>query len=376
MKSSDSIAALILCAGSGTRTGLGYNKILYYAGRKTVLETTLDAFEKSKVTSVILVINPNDENKIREIAANYKNVQFVYGGETRSESVRCGLKAAENCGIIVIHDGARPFVSPALIDKTIDSAAKYGSGIAAVPAIDTIKEVESGNIVKSLPREKLYLMQTPQTFSYKLICDAYQKISGSFTDDAAIFETAGNTPKIVLGEYENKKITTQNDLFDIPAENIKIGLGFDVHELTPKRKLILGGVEIAHDKGLEGHSDADVLVHAIMDALLSAASLPDIGVLFPDNDPATEGISSLLLLDRVKEKLDNGHYGIGNISAVIMAQKPKLASVIPAMRETLAKHLGTDIKRINISATTTENLGIVGEEKGIAASATCILNII
>ncbi|MDE6398495.1 MAG: 2-C-methyl-D-erythritol 4-phosphate cytidylyltransferase, partial [Clostridiales bacterium] len=276
MKSSDGtpdICALILCAGTGTRTGLPYNKILYTLGKKPILQTTLDAFAQSCVTRIVLAVQPCDEQAVRELAAPYKNVTIATGGNTRTQSVRNGLRAAKGCDIVAIHDGARPFVTPALINATVQSAQAYGSGIAAVPAVDTIKEAHDGAITKSLPREDLWCMQTPQTFSYLLICQAYEQIAGDYTDDAEVFLRAGHIPRIVRGEYDNTKVTTPSDLLRGSPAHTKIGTGFDVHPLSAERKLILGGVEIAHDKGLLGHSDGDVLTHAIMDALLSAAGL-------------------------------------------------------------------------------------------------------
>ncbi len=375
MKSSDGgkTCAMLLCAGTGSRTKLAYNKILHYIGKKTVLELTLDAFEKSDASDLLLVINPSDEVAIRELAAPYKNVRFTHGGNTRTESVRRGLEAIGESEFVAIHDGARPFVSPALINATIESAKKYGSGIAAVRSTDTVKEAENGTFIKSLSREKLWNVQTPQTFSLAQIKKAYNDINGDYTDDSEVYSLAGFSPKIVEGEYGNVKITTESDLYGFMPSTARIGTGFDVHELVTGRPLVLGGITVPHNKGLSGHSDADALAHAIMDALLSAAGLQDIGVLFPDTDKSTEGISSMLLLERVNEKIRAAGYEVGNISSVIMAQKPKLATHIQSMRQNLANELKIELSKINISATTTEHLGIIGEEKGIAASAVCIL---
>ncbi len=375
MKSCDGVrtCAMLLCAGTGSRTKLAYNKILHYIGKKTVLELTLEAFAQSDASDLLLVINPADEAAIKELSAPYENVRLTYGGKTRTESVRNGLKAASDCDVVAIHDGARPFVSPSLINATIESAIKHGSGIAAVRSTDTVKEAENGNLKKSIPREKLWNVQTPQTFLFEQIKKAYNDVDGDYTDDSEVYSLAGFTPKIVEGEYGNIKITTESDLFGFMPEKARIGTGFDVHELVEGRPLVLGGTVIPHEKGLLGHSDADVLAHAVMDALLSAAGLPDIGVLFPDTDKATEGISSMVLLERVAEKIKTAGYALGNISAVLMAQKPKLAPHIQTMRQNLSNKLRADVTQINVSATTTEHLGIIGEEKGIAASAVCML---
>jgi len=323
------------------------------------------------------------------------------GGATRSESVRNGLAAIKSqmpdagaiCDfakdnnksppspfVIVIHDGARPFVTAELIGKTIESAFLHGSGIAAVPAVDTIKETDGIKITRTLPRSRLYHMQTPQAFRFAEIADAYEKVTEDCLDDSETYQKAGYIPRIVTGDYANIKLTTERDFLHAewgisgsgPKTPPRIGAGFDIHRLVENRPLILGGVHIPFEKGLLGHSDADVLTHAVMDALLSAAGLPDIGVLFPDTDPAYKGADSMKLLQQVNEKIRKG-FTVGNISAVVMAEKPKLASYIPDICKSVASALSIHPNQVNVSATTTETLGIVGSGKGMAASATCIL---
>lgn len=379
MKSSNnteelSISAILLCAGQGTRTGLGYNKMLYYIGKKTILEATLERIQASCVQSTLVVSAPEDEKNISEILQNFRDVRLCTGGATRTESVRHGLDELGHCDIVVIHDGARPYVTPEIINKSVESAVKYGSGIVCVPTVDTIKEIRNDEVVRTLSRSGLFNIQTPQTFRYDDIAKAYNKTNGNFNDDSEVYERAGFIPKVVIGDYKNVKVTTMEDLYRINSVRSKIGVGFDVHRLAGGRKLILGGVRIAHDKGLKGHSDADVLTHAIMDALLSAAGLPDIGVLFPDNNPAYKDISSIVLLEKVMNSIAARGFTVNNVSAVVMAEKPKLAPVIPDIRASLASAMIIPLERINVSATTTEQLGIIGDEKGIAASATCLLN--
>jgi len=366
-------AAVILCAGKGERTGLEYNKVFYHLGQRTVLETVLDAFCSSSVERIAVVTSEADKSDAEALAAPYPNVFVCTGGATRFDSVRCGLKAVSGCDIVVIHDGARPYIRTDIIEASIDSAVKYGSGIAAVPSVDTVKEVENEHIVRSLPRAKLYNMQTPQTFRYSEIVKAYDEAQGVFTDDSEVYERAGFSPRIVPGDYGNIKITTPGDLLKVMPDSARIGAGFDVHRLVENRPLILGGIRIDYEKGLLGHSDADVLVHAIMDAILSAAGLPDIGVLFPDDDPEYLGISSMKLLDNVIKRAHGRGYDVGNISAVIIAQKPKLSPIISEIAENIAAAIGIDRSRVNVSATTTEMLGIVGSGEAIAASASCIL---
>ncbi|MDE6028996.1 MAG: 2-C-methyl-D-erythritol 4-phosphate cytidylyltransferase [Clostridiales bacterium] len=365
------IAAVIVCAGKGERSGLAYNKILHLIGRKTVLEKSLDAFSCTRVKHITVVTAEDDIAAVRSITSAYDDITVVLGGATRAQSVYAGLKAYP-CDVVLIHDGARPFVSPAVIERTVDSAIERGSGIAAVPCVDTVKRVRNGK-VQSMPRAELFNAQTPQAFRYAEIMDAYARAVGTFTDDAEVYESAGYSPCLVDGEYDNVKLTTPAD-FTAPTKSSRIGVGFDLHRLVEGRKLILGGVTLDYRLGLLGHSDADVLTHAIMDALLSAADLPDIGVLFPDTDDRYLGISSITLLKQVLGEVTRKGYGIGNISAVVIAQQPKLAPIIPDIRRSLASALGICIKQINVSATTTERLGLIGEGNAIAANASCILN--
>ena len=377
-KNALSICGLILCAGSGSRTELGYNKMLYYVGKKTILELTLDRFRASNVTSLMLVVSPTDKDAITKLVGAYENVSICIGGSTRFESVKNGLTAIaesdEPCDVVCIHDGARPHVNAKTINESIEAALEYGSGIVAVPTTDTIKVIENDKIIKNLARQGLYNIQTPQTFLFDMIKKAYDEAkNGSFTDDSEVYAKAGYTPHIVVGEYENIKVTSPNDLYTPTQGRSKIGVGFDVHRLVAGRPLILGGVRIPFNKGLKGHSDADVLIHAIMDALLSAGGFPDIGVLFPDTDDQYKDISSVKLLVRVRDLLRRRGFVIGNVSAVIMAEKPKMEPYIQFMRESLAVALQINPTQINVSATTTEQLGIIGEEQGIATSATCLL---
>lgn len=361
----------MLCAGKGERTGLPYNKVLHRIGSKTVLECTLDTFSQIPFERITVVASSADIREIDALVKQYDNVRTVTGGATRSESALNGLLAYRS-DIAVIHDGARPYASKELILRSIESAKEFGSGVAAVRCTDTVKQQDENGNIKSLDRSRLFNMQTPQTFRYDEIVQAYKAIAYPCTDDAEVYERTGHAVKLVDGEYSNKKITTASDLFGL-SENCRIGVGFDVHRLVEGRPLILGGVHIDHPRGLLGHSDADVLVHAVMDALLSAADCPDIGVLFPDTDDKYLGISSLTLLEKVVGLVQSKGYSISSVSAVIAAQSPKLAPIIPEIRKKLAAALCIDVSRINVSATTTEGLGIIGSGDAIAANASCIL---
>ena len=388
-----------------------------------MLDRTLTAFlSHGRIDNIILTYAKEDKSKF-ETDSGQKNskVQAVLGGATRFDSVKNALKAAKNCDIVLIHDGARPFVTHGIIDDAIDSAIKYGSGIASTPLIDTVKAAENGIIISTPNRAGLYAAQTPQAFKYDLINKAYEAatrvchgngsidplsksskstrrcvnatvpVTYSFTDDASVLEWYGIAPRLSSGSPENIKVTTVTDLAKLPSY-CRIGLGYDVHRFAKDRKLILGGIEIPYPFGLLGHSDADVLTHAIMDALLSAAGLPDIGVLFPDTDNAYKGADSVELLKQVvtiarrggvlppvaRREAERRPCEIVNISCVVMAEAPKLAPHIQKMRARLADTLNIKIDQINISATTTEGLGITAaadENSGIAASCNVLVKV-
>ena len=367
----EKVSAIICAAGKGERAGLGKNKLLAPLYGAPALFHTLKKFSIPEVDEVIVASSPADLEEITALCKPF-GYKTVIGGATRTQTVINALEAVTG-DIVIIHDGARPFVSAKIIRDSVESAKKYGSGIAAVAAVDTVKYVGNDGKVVTLPRSNLICTQTPQSFRYGEIKAAYGKFDGAATDDCEVYEKAGYTPKFVEGSAENRKITVAEDLHGLNPDESKIGAGFDVHPLKEGRRLILGGIDIPHRLGLDGHSDADVLAHAVTDALLSAASLPDIGVIFPDSDMKFKDADSIVLMQTAYKRVLSEGYRVGNVSAVIMAQKPKLAGFIPLMRKRIAEALGTDTDNVNISATTTESLGIVGEEKGIAASATCLL---
>lgn len=368
-------AAVLLCAGKGSRTGLPYNKMLLRIGDDTVAELTLRAFIQSGICDdIVLTASPEDYDVLREIA-DENGARVIYGGESRTDSVRKALAAlSPDTDIVLIHDGARPFLSPELIVAAAQSAADYGSGIAAVPTTDAIKRAVNGYVTETLDKSTLFNIQTPQAFRFDDIVKAYSVINGDYADDCEVYERAGYRARLVRGEYSNTKITTHADIFRLPGE-YRTGIGFDVHRLAENRDLVLGGVLIPYPLGLLGHSDADVLVHSVMDAMLSAAGLPDIGVLFPDTDPKYKGISSMKLLSEVCSAMRERGAKLINVSAVVMAEKPKLAGYISSIRSSLSRALGIPINNINVSATTTEGLGICGEGKGMAASAIVLVTV-
>jgi len=347
-----------------------------------MIQTTVEACAACGFFDFIYVVTHTDYVvECRNVLPN--NVMVLAGGKERQDSVRKGLFAMmadhPETDYVLIHDGARPYVTSEIIQSTMDHTLRTGAAIAAVPVKDTIKILgEEG--ISTPDRNRLYAAQTPQGFDAKLILNAYElAMRQGFvgTDDAQLVERLGHQVALAAGSYANIKITTPEDLpksgSKILPKNYKAGTGFDVHALVEGRPLVLGGITLPYEKGLMGHSDADVLTHAIMDALLGAAGLGDIGRHFPDTDQAYKGISSITLLKKVVALLDEKGLQLANLDATIIAERPKMAPFHDAMIQKLANALECDKEQINIKATTTEKLGIPGREEGIAAEAICIL---
>ncbi|MBQ8507044.1 MAG: 2-C-methyl-D-erythritol 2,4-cyclodiphosphate synthase [Clostridia bacterium] len=380
-----SVWCVLLAAGKGSRSGLEENKVFFRWQGRSVLSRCLDALAGSKCyDGIVLVLAGQDMEAYRAMTASEGECPLVKsiisGGATRRESSYNGLKAVPaDCGIVSVHDAARPFVSEAVIRATIADARKSGSGVISTPVVDTIKQLDPKSGKVTTPdRSCLRAVQTPQTFDYKMLMAAHEMAEREgfeVTDDAMLFEHAyGNVHLSSAADaQENVKLTNPGDFEKLaPQPAMRIGSGYDAHRLKEGRKLILCGVEVPHDRGLDGHSDADVAVHALMDALLGALALGDIGRHFPDSDPAYKGISSMRLLEHVMGLIREEGYCVGNADVTIVAQRPKLAAFIPAMRENLARALGTGC--VNVKATTTERMGFEGEEMGISSQAVVLLH--
>lgn len=370
-----SVYAVILCGGSGTRMGAPINKtLLPVDGEKAVIRSLRTFLQ---VTDGAVLVVKDGEQPLFEEALQEANLSvhaMVPGGFDRQASALCGLKALpEDCDIALIHDGARPFIRAEDIRAVIQSVKEKGSGVMAVKARDTIKEAdETGKVIRTLDRDALFHMQTPQGFYVKDMLRAHETAAARYTDDAALMEAAGFPVHLVQGHYDNIKLTSPEDM-NMQNTLPRIGHGYDVHRLTEGRPLIIGGVEIPHEMGLLGHSDADVALHALTDALLGAAGLPDIGNLFPDNDPQYKGISSMLLLERAMERIRAAGYEVGNADVTIIAQAPKMAPYLEKMKVSTAQAMSIPTDKINYKATTTERLGFEGEKKGISAHAVALL---
>ena len=372
-------AAIIPAAGKGTRFGLDINKLLIPVENKTIIEHTVDIFlSNANIDYILVTVSEDDMDFMTKTLS--KKVIIVKGGPTRTASVANALKCLPDDTLtVLIHDGARPFVDNALIDRILSDIKVYGTAIAALPSTDTVKIVSDNKVSDTPTRSNVYLVQTPQGFYAKDIIEAYSRITENdvFTDDSSVYEKYIGPTHVTLGNPSNKKITVMEDLRlferEKPRIAMRVGTGYDAHKLTPNRKLILGGVEIPYDKGLLGHSDADVLIHSVMDCLLSASCLKDIGSLFPDTDPQYKDICSLLLLKKVGQLMVEKGKTIINVSAAIICQAPKLAPYIDKMRENIATALNILPSQVNISATTTEGMGFTGRGEGIAASSTCLI---
>ncbi len=354
----------VIIVANGTSSRMGFDKLSFQIGDKLVLQKTVDCFENIQNINKIIVVSDN-------FCINQDNITSVKGGTTRSASVKCGLEYVTS-KYVLIHDGARPFVSKDLISLIMEATITYNSAIPCLPIYDSLRIKKNDTVGECVNRDNCVSVQTPQGFATDLIKSAYCKAGNNFyTDDSEVFSQFIYPAHLVKGEQSNKKITTAENVLSI---NSKIGCGFDTHKFAADRKLILGGVNVPYPLGMEAHSDGDVVIHALMDALLSAIGERDIGVLFPDSDLSYKDIDSAILLSSVKGILDKKNADIINISIVIMAQKPKLSSFIPLMKKRLADILDIDSRKISISATTTENLGITSENKGIASFAIVSLN--
>lgn len=336
------------------------------------------------VTEIILVAGEAEMDRARAVIATGPpglTEKVVTGGAARRDSVWQGLReVSAGTDIVLIHDAARPFVSHRVIADCIAAVRRYGAAVVARPLADTLKRVSpEGHVTATLNRDEFWGAQTPQGFRLPLLLAAYTRALAEdwqVTDDAAVVERAGHRVHLVEGDMMNFKVTRPEDL--ALAERLlagppRVGMGYDVHRLAPERALVLGGVTVPHALGLLGHSDADVLTHAIMDAMLGAAALGDIGQHFPDSDARYRGVSSLMLLGEVAARVRDAGYRPVNVDAVVAAQAPRLAPHIDAMRGLLAEALALAVDQVSVKATTTEGLGFIGAGEGIAAYATVTL---
>lgn len=381
---------MVAAAGNSTRMGCPKQQILL-DGVPVLIRTLMTLQQVPEIDEILLIAREQDRALFQRQADSHgitKLRTIVAGGDTRQQSVKNGLAALPAPATLVgIHDGARPLVTVDEVTRVIETAARCGAAATAVPVKDTLKKTDpTGRVTDTPDRTDMWRVQTPQVFARKAFCDAMnaaQAAGTDYTDDCQLMEKAGVAVQLICGSEQNLKLTTPEDIAlanailherkrEVPA--MRIGHGYDVHRFVENRPLILGGVNIPFERGLDGHSDADVLTHAVMDALLGATALGDIGKLFPDTDPAYAGADSVKLLQEVIRRVTDAGYTISNIDATVLAQKPKLKDFIPQMQIKLAAACGVQPEQISVKATTEEGLGFTGRMEGIAAHAVCLLN--
>ncbi len=388
------VGVVVPAAGRGTRFGSSRNKIWAEAAGKPLIEWTLVALSShAAVDHIVVVGNAADLDRLSGFLVSMPKVMaVVLGGESRAESVLLGLKSLpHNTEYALVHDAARPLVSAELISETILSVRNTGASVPGLAVSDTLKRVdERGTITATVSRDKLYAVQTPQAARLDQLLRAYEKLGNSAltaTDEATILEAAGETVHIVPGCPQNIKVTNGEDLANVertlrlrnsggsePTVNeVRTGLGYDVHQLVSGRKLWLGGVQVPHTLGLLGHSDADVVLHAICDAVLGAMGQGDIGVLFPDTDAAHKDRPSIEFVREVAQRAAAANWSVTCIDAALLAEAPKIAPYRAQMRGVIAAALDIDESRVNLKATTSEQIGFVGRQEGMACWCTATI---
>lgn len=391
MPSSDlSIDVVLAAAGAGTRLGADVPKAFVEIDGTPLLRRALEAAGAAGARQTVVTVPPQDAprwiERVHALGVG-TSVRAVSGGSTRQESVLLGLQALQPEGagaddpahVVLVHDAARPCASVALWRRVAEEAGRTGGAIPVLPSVDTLKEVgPDGAVVRTLERARVVRAQTPQGFRFDALLAAHLEAQAGgieATDDAALFELAGGRVVTVAGEESNMKVTHPDDLDRVARSlggggaTLRVGYGYDTHPLVAGRRLVLGGVVIEHDRGLEGHSDADALAHAVADALLGAAGLGDIGQKFPADDTRWKDADSIELLSAVVADLHAAGFRPCNVDATILAEQPRLLPHLEAMRRRLAGALGLEPGAVNVKATRGEGMGPIGRGEGIAAHA-------
>ena len=383
------VAAVVVAAGRGVRAGGELPKQFRQIGGDTLLRRALLSFvEASDVNLVQPVIRAEDADIVRALTHGMDVLAPVFGGATRQASVRAGLEALEprRPDVVLVHDAARPFASAALISRAINAAKQTGAAIPVLPVTDTIKRIDSaGTVEATLERSSLRLVQTPQAFAFSALLEAHRRAAAQkrddFTDDAALAEWAGLKVAVFAGEPGNVKLTTADDFVRAEAiqsaalGDIRTGSGLDVHAFGPGDHVTLGGIHIPHGQALTGHSDADVALHALTDALLGALAEGDIGAHFPPTDPQWRGASSDRFFTFAVERVRLRRGRIAHLDLTIVCEAPRIGVHRDNMRANIARLAGIEIERVAVKATTSEKLGFTGRGEGIAAYATATVRL-
>lgn len=389
MSNSKRTAAILVAAGRGLRAGAGGPKQYRTIGGQTVIFRAMAAFcQHPHVFAVQPVVNPDDNAVFNEAVAGLRHQPPTNGGATRQASVRAGLEALAPAkpDIVLIHDAARPFVTPAVISRAIDAAQRTGAAVPAIPVTDTIKQVsDSGDVAATPDRAKLRIAQTPQAFRFDVILEAHRRAArdgrSDFTDDAALAEWAGLTVATFEGDAANIKLTTPEDFVREEARlaaqlgDIRTGTGYDVHAFGEGDHLMICGVRVPHTKGFLAHSDGDVGLHALVDAILGALADGDIGSHFPPSDMKWKGAASDKFLAYAVERVTARGGRIANLEVTLICERPKIGPLRDTMRNRIAEITGVNVSRVAVKATTSERLGFTGREEGIAATASATIRL-
>jgi 2-C-methyl-D-erythritol 4-phosphate cytidylyltransferase/2-C-methyl-D-erythritol 2,4-cyclodiphosphate synthase len=383
------VAAVVVAAGRGFRAGGDGPKQYREIGGEPVIRSSLKGLAgHPDIAMVQPVIHPDDAGLFRAAARGLGVLDPVFGGATRQASVRAGLEALRlrQPDLVLVHDAARPFASAALISRGIAAGRACGAAIPALAIADTVKTVDaSGVVTGTIERAQLRLVQTPQAFAFATLLTAHQRARAAgredFSDDAALAEWAGIKVSTFAGEAANEKLTTADDFVRIAAAelaaltDVRTGFGYDVHAFGMGDHVTLGGVRIPHGQGLSGHSDADVVLHALVDAILGALADGDIGVHFPPSDPQWRGASSDRFLAFAIERLRARNGRIAHLDVNVVCEAPRIGPYRDAMRMRIAEIAGIDPTRVAVKATTSEKLGFIGRSEGMAAFATATVRL-
>ncbi len=381
---SDKTHALIVAAGAGSRTGLDLPKQFELTGGKAMVRHSVESFSShAAIDQTWIVIAEGQEEQLDKALGADSHHQIVIGGATRQQSVFNGLTAIRNGGgakNILVHDAARPFVSHEIIDRLVDRLRSVAAAIPVLPCVDTMVQIHDNRLDQTVDRDSLWRVQTPQAFDFAKLLAAHERFPATenASDDAQIFRAAGHAVTVVDGDEALKKYTLPGDFGGertLNMRQIRTGMGYDVHRLAAGEELWLGGLKIDHDKGLVGHSDADVLLHALTDALLGTIAAGDIGDHFPPSDPQWRGAASVRFVEYAASLIAEKGGSIHNVDMTVICEAPKIKPHRESIRQNIAEILSIGMDQISVKATTTEGLGFTGRKEGMAAQAIVTISL-